>query len=348
MDACALIPSYRPDSRLIETIQTLQAEGFQHIVIVDDGSGDAYAPIFQEAAVLPGVDLVRHTVNMGKGRALKTGFCAILERYPGCAAVAVDGDGQHPADAAMQAARLAEEHPDALILGCRRFSRQKSMPLPNLIGNVLTRTAFFLLTGIHFSDTQCGLRAYPPAVMRHICDVSGDRFELENNTLLSVRRHGIPIVEFEMDVVYAPADEYVTTFRKAADSARIARCLLDFALLPLLFGLFSAVAALCWMSPLHSAAANSWIAFAAMMGGKLLLALCSPHKLRALVYAWLSSALYAFGIYALVRWAQMTPAGAFGTLLVPFALISFAGYRLAAYGLPPERIRLPKSPRSAG
>ena len=41
MDACALIPSYRPDSRLIETIQTLQAEGFQHIVIVDDGSGDA-------------------------------------------------------------------------------------------------------------------------------------------------------------------------------------------------------------------------------------------------------------------------------------------------------------------
>ena len=102
------------------------------------------------------------------------------------------------------------------------------------------------------------------------------------------------------------------------------------------------------MSPLRSAAANGWIAFAAMMGGKLLLALCSPHKLRTAVYALLFSALYAFGIYALVRWVQMTPAGAFGTLLVPFALISFAGYRLAAYGLPPERIRLPKSPRSAG
>ena len=246
MESCALIPSYRPDGRLIQTIAALKEAGFERIVVVDDGSGAEFAPLFSQAERDYSAVVLRHTVNMGKGRALKTGFCWILARYPSCCAVSVDGDGQHSAESAVTAAELAEANPDALILGCRRFARQKSMPIPNLIGNVATRAAFFLLTGIRFADTQCGLRAYTPGVMRLLCNVAGDRFEFESNTLLAVRKLHLPVIEFGLEVLYAPAGEYVSTYRRAADSARIARCLLDFALLPLLFGLISSVLLLCF------------------------------------------------------------------------------------------------------
>lgn len=346
MEYCAVIPSYRPDARLIETIQALRTVGFAHIFVVNDGSGPAYDPFFAQAAALPGVVLLHHGINMGKGRAMKTGFCAVLEQQPGCPAVVVDGDGQHPAPAAMQAAELAAAYPNALILGCRHFLRQKSMPLPNLIGNLLTRAAFFLLTGIAFSDTQCGLRAYPPAVMQRICEISGERFELENNTLLAVRQFRIPVVEFSMNVVYAPTDAYVTTFRKAADSARIARALLDFACIPLLLGLLSVIAAFCFL-PVHpSPFVAGWVAAITMCIGKLLLVPGSPRKGSVAGYAIGISAGYGAGIACLLHFANLTFAAAFGILLVPFALISFACYRLAAYGRPPKRLVLPESPHS--
>lgn len=198
----ALIPSYKPDSRLISTAKELLSSGFNRVVVVNDGSGAGYQDIFSAAQKLDGVCVVTHTVNMGKGRALKTGFNFILERFPGCCAVAVDGDGQHRVCDAMSAAKYADLHPDALILGCRNFSKTENIPLANYLGNVLTRITVWLLTGLWFSDTQCGLRAYPPDIMRALCDVPGDRFEFENNTLLNIRTGGMKCVEFPITVNY--------------------------------------------------------------------------------------------------------------------------------------------------
>ena len=338
MESCALIPSYRPDGRLIQTIAALKEAGFERIVVVDDGSGAEFAPLFSQAERDYSAVVLRHTVNMGKGRALKTGFCWILARYPSCCAVSVDGDGQHSAESAVAAAELAEANPDALILGCRRFARQKSMPIPNLIGNVATRAAFFLLTGIRFADTQCGLRAYTPGVMRLLCNVAGDRFEFESNTLLAVRKLHLPVIEFGLEVLYAPAGEYVSTYRRATDSARIARCLLDFALLPLLFGLISSVLLLCFTAAGAAAALNGTAAFLCVLAGKLLLALVSPRKLLGSVYACSAAALYGLCFFLLCA-ASLPPAGAFALLLLPYSLVSFALYRLFNFGFSPRLLR---------
>ena len=42
------------------------------LLVIDDGSGEEFAPIFAKAAQMPGVTLLRHSVNRGKGAALKT------------------------------------------------------------------------------------------------------------------------------------------------------------------------------------------------------------------------------------------------------------------------------------
>ena len=46
----ALIPSYKPDGRLITTAKELLAKGFKNIVIVNDGSDEEYNGILTPRA----------------------------------------------------------------------------------------------------------------------------------------------------------------------------------------------------------------------------------------------------------------------------------------------------------
>ena len=46
-DTAILIPSYQPDGKLPPYVRALLEAGFAKIVVVDDGSGEAYDPIFQ-------------------------------------------------------------------------------------------------------------------------------------------------------------------------------------------------------------------------------------------------------------------------------------------------------------
>ncbi|WP_270300456.1 glycosyltransferase [Streptococcus infantarius] len=70
-----LIPAYQPDSKLNKLIKDITLDSyFQNvqIVVVDDGSGIEYDPIFN--AISSSTSLIRYDKNEGKGFALKTGF----------------------------------------------------------------------------------------------------------------------------------------------------------------------------------------------------------------------------------------------------------------------------------
>ena len=79
MRRVVVIPSLKPDGRLVSYALALRERGFDQVVVVDDGSGAAYAPIFEAAARISGVTLLRHEVNRGKGAALKTAFAYLKE-----------------------------------------------------------------------------------------------------------------------------------------------------------------------------------------------------------------------------------------------------------------------------
>lgn len=73
-------------------------------------------PIFSEVERVYDCELLRHPVNLGKGRALKTAFMHILNTYPDCAGVVtVDADGQHKARDVAACAEALMKHPDCLF-----------------------------------------------------------------------------------------------------------------------------------------------------------------------------------------------------------------------------------------
>ena len=96
MKVTAVVPSYEPDEKLIQVVDGLLAEGFDDIVVVNDGSHEGHLQPFAEAAERPGVTVLRHEVNKGKGRAMKTAFAWCVENRPDIdGVVIVDGDNQH-------------------------------------------------------------------------------------------------------------------------------------------------------------------------------------------------------------------------------------------------------------
>ncbi len=217
-----LIPSYEPDERLLTLLENLRGH---RVVVVDDGSGAAFAGVFEEARIL-GADVLSHSANRGKGAALRTGFAHIETAYPGEDVVCADSDGQHsPVDILRVAAELEATGADA-VLGARRFTG--TVPLRSRFGNAVTRRAFALATRRTLIDTQTGLRAYPARRLPWLQSVPGDRFEYELTLLLRQCSEGQHVVEVEIATIYL--DENSSShFRPLHDSLRIYGQLLSFA-----------------------------------------------------------------------------------------------------------------------
>lgn len=117
-----LIPAYEPDKRLLELIVQLQEYQLGPIVLVDDGSGPAYQGTFDMAEAF-GCTVLTHEANLGKGRALKTGFRYIQETGLSGYVVCADSDGQHlPHDIKRIVEVLQHQATPGIVLGSRRFS----------------------------------------------------------------------------------------------------------------------------------------------------------------------------------------------------------------------------------
>ncbi|MUT66502.1 bifunctional glycosyltransferase family 2/GtrA family protein [Paenibacillus sp. NEAU-GSW1] len=212
-----LIPSYEPDERLLMLIEQLTAMDDMSVVIVDDGSGEGYAPMFQLAREA-GCVVLTHAVNRGKGRALKTGFRFLKEIGTSGSIVCADSDGQHlPADI-RRIADTISAYPGQIVLGSRHFTGE--VPLRSRFGNAVTRKVFAFTTGTAIQDTQTGLRGYSVSMLDWLCEVPGDRFEYEMNMLLEAGPSGIGIHEVPIDTVYLDGNRS-SHFRPLRDSFKI-------------------------------------------------------------------------------------------------------------------------------
>lgn len=215
-----IIPSLEPDERLPQLLAQMRRAGIENIVLVDDGSPESYRYFFEDAQRLYGCTVLRHAVNLGKGRALKTAFNYCLNTWPqapGC--VTADSDGQHSANDILRFMEALAAHPDSLLLGCRDFDAA-GVPFNSQYGNKITRFMFRTLCGVAVSDTQTGLRAIPSAFMEKLLGVPGERFEFESNMLIETR-DTCPILELPIETIYDSKENHTSHFHPVRDSVRI-------------------------------------------------------------------------------------------------------------------------------
>ena len=219
-----LIPAYEPGEALVELCRALVARPeVSGVLVIDDGSGTAYAEVFARAE-REGAVVRRYLPNRGKGHALKVGFREAQERFPGHVVVCADSDGQHAVDDIVRVAGEVSA-PDEMVLGGRRFTGE--VPARSRIGNTVTAWLFRVVTGIRVRDTQTGLRAYPAAMLPWLRGVAGERFEYELSLLLEADAAGFRMREVPIETIYLHGNAS-SHFRPVRDSWRVYRPLLAF------------------------------------------------------------------------------------------------------------------------
>ena len=173
--------------------------------------------------------VLKHNVNLGKGRAIKNAFNYILNRYENIiGAVTADCDGQHYIKDIKNIANKLKENPNKLIIGCRKFD-EKQVPWKSKAGNKITRTVFLLFVGIKISDTQTGLRGFGIDTMRNFITTLGERYEYETNMLIECKEKEIEIEEVQIQTVYI-RNNSLSHFNALKDSWKIYKLFMKYIL----------------------------------------------------------------------------------------------------------------------
>jgi len=318
-----LIPAYEPDLRLVQLVRDLRVAAPEaSLLVVDDGSGPAFAGVFGVVADA-GATVLTMATNRGKGAALKRGFAWASEHAPGKQVVCADCDGQHtPRDILRVASAVA---PATMVLGGRRFTGH--VPLRSRVGNAVSRQVFRALTGTPLHDTQTGLRGYPAELLTWLAGVDGDRFEYESNLLLQARAGGVAVAEIEIEIETIYLDANASShFRPVQDSARIYAPVLGFAASSL------ASAAVDWFGVLSMMALTGNL-FASVVMARLVSGTLNFRLNRDLVFADRGDARVALKRYVALAVALLAANYALLDLFVGVVGLSLVASKLIVEAL---------------
>ncbi len=222
-----LIPAYRPGPELPALIDAAANSGaFQALIVVDDGSGPDFAPVFGRCDAT----ILRHEKNLGKGAALRTGIGYALRHFPDSGVVTADADGQHHIEDILAVSARLNAEPDSMILGSRGF--EGDVPGRSRAGNRISRIVFRLLMGQKLGDTQTGLRGIPRRLLLNLANMNSTGYEFEVDMLTAAKHLSVPVMEQPIRTIYAPGNP-TSHFNPLGDSMRIGFVLARFTMLSL-------------------------------------------------------------------------------------------------------------------
>lgn len=202
-DIFIIIPSYKPDKEIMWQFLKLLKQRFKKIIVVNDGSGEEYNYFFEQIENKEKIIVLKHYLNFGKGRAIKTAFNYILNNKDNntIGAITADCDGQHKVEDILKCAEKLKKESNKLIIGTRDFD-ENHVPLKSRYGNKLTRSIIKIFVGINITDTQSGLRGFGIGVMKKLLLTKGERYEYETNMLIDCKENSIDILEVPISTVY--------------------------------------------------------------------------------------------------------------------------------------------------
>jgi len=231
-----LIPAYQPDEALVKLVKQLKSDNFSCLV-VDDGSGEPYADIFEQ--IKDQAAVVHAPKNGGKGSALKLGMSKIKELFPECTHfITADADGQHKVSDIIRV-KEALEKGAVMVLTERSF--QGDIPARSMVGNILSRWVYCILTGHFLSDNQSGLRGFKVSEIDWLTLVSGEKYDYEINMLYYADCQHIPIDLIDVDSVYIDGNKS-SHFNPVRDTLRIYRRLFTSAAGSIVAGIITFIA----------------------------------------------------------------------------------------------------------
>lgn len=213
-----IAPTYNNAGTLVEILARVQALGLE-LIVVNDGSTDATGQILADwcRAATGKVTVLTHENNRGKAAALQTGFSAALAAGRTHAAT-IDTDGQLDPEQIPALLAVAEQTPQALVVGTRDDAAV-DYPARSRLGRRLSNLLILLESGLRVQDSQCGLRVYPLGLLRAVRCRAG-HFSFETEIIARCGWAGCAVIDFPVNCRYMPPGQRVSHFRPWLDTLR--------------------------------------------------------------------------------------------------------------------------------
>lgn len=193
-----VVPAYNEQSVIADVLADLQSL-MHHVVVVDDGSGDATADI--AVAVGGRVVVLKHPINLGQGAALQTGLMFALSRGAEFI-VTFDADAQHCASDIERLLEALVVNKADYALGSRFLGQTVEMPTSRryllAVATWFTRAT----TGLTLTDAHNGLRAMTRRGAMQI-NLRQNRMAHASEILDQIAQSGLNYVEVPVTVRYS-------------------------------------------------------------------------------------------------------------------------------------------------
>jgi glycosyltransferase involved in cell wall biosynthesis len=152
-DVWVLVPVYNEAPALADVLRDLH-QVFPNVLCIDDGSADGSDLV----ARAHGAVVLRHSINLGQGAALQTGFDFVRSLADVAHVITFDADGQHSVSDALAMLQVAREADLDVVLGSRTkgsvVDQPRSRSLLLKAGLRYSRWS----SGLDLTDTHNGLR----------------------------------------------------------------------------------------------------------------------------------------------------------------------------------------------
>ena len=192
MKSVAVIPVYN-EEKTVALVAKEAGRFVDKVIVVDDGSEDQTS---QEARGTD-AEVVVLPKNMGKAKALKTGFehCRNYEIV-----VMLDGDLQHSPSEIPLLIEGIKSGSD-LCIGNRLQDSPKGMPILCRFSNRIASLVISFLAGQKITDPQCGFRAIKGEKLGEL-ELKADRYAMEHIMILECARKRFKIKEVPISCIY--------------------------------------------------------------------------------------------------------------------------------------------------
>jgi dolichol-phosphate mannosyltransferase len=190
-----VMPVYNERDTIREALQRVRALGENvELVVVDDASTDGTTAILEAE---PGLVLLKHPVNQGKGMAIRTA----LANVTGDVVAIQDADLEYDPRDLLRLMEPIARGEARVVYGSRFLKGRPPMALPNYICNRLLAWTANLLYGARLTDEATCYKVFDASLIRSL-PLECRRFEFCPEVTAKVLKRGERILE--LPISYTP------------------------------------------------------------------------------------------------------------------------------------------------